>query len=179
VAVERQDNARRAVAGQIISDTGEAASDDIHAVWHGVCFRQGMADPEIDRARTMTRVLDHYMVDPLIGLVLPGAGDLIGSLLGLYIVGIALKRRIAPVVIARMVLNLAIDAGIGFVPLIGDIADLAFKANDKNLALLNDRQGARRSTARDWFAVGGAMFAFIAVLGLIVYAIVSLIRAVF
>ncbi|HET7506709.1 MAG TPA: DUF4112 domain-containing protein, partial [Kofleriaceae bacterium] len=78
-----------------------------------------MADPEIERARTLARVLDHYLVDPLIGLVLPGAGDLIGSLLGLYIVGIAVRRRISPIVIARMLLNLAIDAGIGFVPIAG------------------------------------------------------------
>jgi hypothetical protein len=51
---------------------------------------EGPAEPvpvEIERARTLARVLDHYLVDPLLGLILPGAGDLIGSLLGLYLVG--------------------------------------------------------------------------------------------
>jgi hypothetical protein len=137
-----------------------------------------MADPEIERARTLARVLDHYMVDPLIGLVLPGVGDLIGSLLGLYIVGVALRRRISPVVIARMVLNLAIDAGIGLVPLIGDLADLVFKANDKNLQLLVERHDTGKATARDWLAVGGALFAFAAVVGLTVYAVVSVLHAI-
>jgi hypothetical protein len=136
-------------------------------------------DHEIERARTLARVLDHYMVDPLIGLVLPGAGDLIGSLLGLYIVGIAVRRRISPVVIARMVLNLAIDAGIGIVPLIGDLADLAFKANDKNLQLLVERHDTGAANARDWFAVGGAIFALAAVTGLAIYAVVSVVHAVF
>jgi hypothetical protein len=137
-----------------------------------------MPDPEIERARTLARVLDHYMLDPLIGLVLPGVGDLIGSLLGLYIVGIAVRRRISPIAIARMVLNLAIDAGIGLVPLIGDLADLAFKANDKNLQLLVERHDTGQATARDWLAVGGAIFAFAAVVGLAVYAVVSVLHAI-
>jgi hypothetical protein len=137
-----------------------------------------VADPELDRAKTLTRVLDHYMVDPLIGLVLPGAGDLIGSVLGLYIVGIAVRRRVSPVVIARMLLNLAIDAGIGLVPLLGDIADVAFKANTKNLQLVTNRHATGQATARDWLAVGGALLALISVLGLAIYAVVAVVRAI-
>src|ERR1051325_3671120 len=104
---------------------------------------------EIARARTLTRVLDHYLVDPLLGLVLPGAGDLIGSLLGLYVVGIAVRRRTSPVVIARMLLNLALDAGLGLVPIVGDLADFAFKANQKNLALLSERFAGGTATPPD------------------------------
>jgi hypothetical protein len=137
-----------------------------------------MADPELERARTLARVLDHYMIDPLIGLVLPGAGDLIGSVLGLYIVGIAVRRRVSPVVIARMLLNLAIDAAIGFVPLLGDVADVAFKANAKNLQLVADRHDTGEATARDWIAVGGALLALIAVLGLATYAVIAVVRAI-
>ena len=133
---------------------------------------------ELERVRTLTRVLDHYMVDPVLGLVLPGVGDLIGSLIGLYVVAVAVRRKVSPVVIARMVLNLAIDAGIGIVPIVGDLADLAFKANEKNFALLVDRHATRKATASDWLAVGGAVLAFVAVIGLIGYAIVALVRAI-
>jgi hypothetical protein len=133
---------------------------------------------EIQRVRTLARVLDHYLVDPLLGLLLPGAGDLIGSLLGLYIVGIAIRRRMSPVIVARMLLNLALDAGIGFVPVVGDIADFVFKANDKNVALLTERHATGKPTARDWLAVGGAALAFAAVVGLAVYAVVALVRAI-
>ncbi|HEU4728592.1 MAG TPA: DUF4112 domain-containing protein [Kofleriaceae bacterium] len=136
-----------------------------------------MADPQLERARTLARLLDHYMLDPLIGFLLPGGGDLIGSLLGLYIVVIAVRRRVSPVVIARMLLNLAIDAGIGIVPIAGDIADLAFKANARNLQLLTERHDTGKATARDWLAVGGALFAFAAVLGLAIYAVVAVIHA--
>jgi hypothetical protein len=134
--------------------------------------------PELERVRLLSRVLDHYMVDPLIGVVLPGVGDLIGSLLGFYVVTIAVRRKVSPIVIARMLLNLAIDAGLGFVPVLGDIADVAFKANEKNLALLTERHETGRARARDWLAVVGALLAFVAVLGLLIYAIVALVRAV-
>jgi hypothetical protein len=133
---------------------------------------------EIERARTLARVLDHYLVDPLLGLVLPGAGDLIGSVLGLYLVGIAVRRRMSPVIVARMLLNLALDAVFGVIPVIGDIADFAYKANQRNLALLVDRRATRRPTARDWLAVGGAVAVFAAVIGLVVYGLVALVRAI-
>src|SRR3954471_11611551 len=108
---------------------------------------------DIERARTLARVLDHYLVDPLLGLILPGAGDLIGSLLGLYLVVIAVRRRMSPVIVARMLLNLALDAVFGAIPLIGDIADFAYKANQRNLALLVGRHRTGKATARDWLAV--------------------------
>ena len=52
-----------------------------------------MTDPEIQRVQTLERILDRYFVDPLLGLLIPGGGDLAGSLLGLYPVAIALRRR--------------------------------------------------------------------------------------
>lgn len=133
--------------------------------------------PALARVRTLTRVLDRYMVDPLLGLVLPGAGDLIGSILGLYVVAVAVQRRVSPFVIARMLLNLAIDAAIGVVPLAGDVADLAFRANEKNFALLTARYDTRRASAKDWLAVVGALLAFVGVIALAVYAIVRVVRA--
>ncbi len=133
--------------------------------------------PEIARARTLARVLDHYLVDPLLGLVLPGAGDLIGSLLGLYLVVIAVRRRMSPVIVARMLLHLALDAVLGAIPLIGDIADFAYKANERNLALLVGRHDTGKATARDWLAVGGAVAAFVAMIAGVVYAVVAVIRA--
>jgi hypothetical protein len=137
-----------------------------------------MADLELERVRKLARILDHGMVDPLLGFVLPGIGDLIGSLIGLYIVAIAVRRRVSPIVVARMVLNLAIDACIGVIPVIGDVADVLFKANDKNVALLAARDPTGRATARDWLAVGGALAALAAVSGLVIYAVVAILRAI-
>ena len=137
-------------------------------------------DPELDRVRKMANVLDRYMVDPIVGLVLPGAGDIVGSLLGLYTVGIALRRGVSPVVVARMLLNLGVDAVLGIVPLIGDLFDAGYKANTKNVELLAERsERGGKASARDWAFVVGAALLFVGMLTLSVYAIVSLVRALF
>ena len=59
-----------------------------------------------------------------------------------------------------------------------DVADFAYKANERNLALLVGCHETGKATARDWLAVGGAVAAFAAVIGLVIYAIVALIRAI-
>ncbi|MDQ3366332.1 MAG: DUF4112 domain-containing protein [Myxococcota bacterium] len=137
-------------------------------------------DPELDRVRQLATVLDRYLVDPILGLVIPGGGDIVGSLLGLYTVIIAIRRRMSPVIIARMLMNLGIDAVFGIVPLIGDLFDVGFKANQRNVALLEDRRHrGGRATARDWLMVVGAAVAFLAMMALSVYAIIALLRAIF
>ena len=129
--------------------------------------------------RQFARLLDQRFLDPLIGLVLPGAGDLIGSMLGMYTVVLAVRRKLSTVIIARMLTNLALDAAIGLVPFIGDLLDLGFKANTKNVALLTERaEAGGRATARDWLHVIGAGLAFVAVVGLTIFAVVSLFRAI-
>ena len=113
-----------------------------------------MADREIERARTLAKWLDNYFVDPIVGFVLPGAGDVATSMLGLYTVGLALKRKLSPVIIARMLLNLALDAALGVIPFLGDLVDFVFRANTKNLALLETRtEHGGRATGRDWAMV--------------------------
>ena len=103
--------------------------------------------------RTLARVMDDYYLDPILGFVLPGIGDVIGSLIGVYIVIVAVRRGLSPVLIARMLINLALDAAIGALPILGDLADVAFKANDLNVALLVDAPRDRRH-ARDARATG-------------------------
>ena len=137
-----------------------------------------MPDPdrELARVRTLARVMDGYFVDPLIGFVLPGIGDVIGSLIGFYIVFVALRRRVSPVIIARMILNLGLDAVLGIIPIVGDAFDLGFKANQKNVDLLMQRRTGR-ATARDWLVVAGATAAYLAVMSLAVWGVVALVRA--
>lgn len=138
-----------------------------------------MRDTELDRVRSLATILDRYFVDPILGLLIPGGGDILGSLLGVYTVMIAMRRKVSPVVIARMLMNLAGDAVLGFIPLLGDLVDFGFKANQRNVALLTERveQGGR-ATARDWLILIGAALAFIVVIGLVIYGIVALVRAI-
>ena len=73
--------------------------------------------------------------DGILGLI-PGAGDLLGTGLGLYLLlrarQLGLPRRLQ----ARMLWNLALDGVVGAVPLFGDVFDVAFKANLRNVRLL-------------------------------------------
>ena len=118
-------------------------------------------DPEIARLRTWVNLIDRF-VDPLLGLLVPGLGDALGTVLGAGVVTSAVRRKLPPVVIARMLMNLAFDAIFGAIPLLGDVFDFAFQANRKNLDLLLARHETRRSTPRDWVIVGVALVAMLA-----------------
>jgi hypothetical protein len=133
-------------------------------------------DRELARVQTLARVMDRYLVDPLIGFLLPGIGDVIGSVIGLYIVVVAWRRRVSPVLIARMIMNLGVDMVVGIVPILGDAFDVAFKANQRNADLLVQRT-AGRATWRDWVVVGLVATAFFATIGLVIWGVIALVRA--
>lgn len=76
-----------------------------------------------------------FGLDPIAGL-LPGAGDLVTGFFGVMILVHSVRLRVPKIVIARMVLNTALDLLTGVVPLLGDLFDAAYKANLRNLALL-------------------------------------------
>lgn len=73
--------------------------------------------------------------DGLIGLV-PGIGDLVAALLSSYIVVEAARMKVGGSVLMRMVGNIALELGIGLVPVVGDLFDFVFKANTRNLQLI-------------------------------------------
>ena len=78
-----------------------------------------------------------FGLDAVIGLV-PGIGDAITTLLSLYIVNEARALGAPPLLIARMVANVALDGIVGAVPLVGDAFDVAWRANRRNMKLLHD-----------------------------------------
>jgi hypothetical protein len=136
----------------------------------------GPRDNEVERVRTFARVFDHYGLDAILGFLLPGVGDAAGSLLGLYIVGIAIRRRMPAVVIVRMLINLGLDMLLGIVPLLGDAADFLFKANDKNLRLLEARAPGGKPRPADWAVLIAVALGFIALLALVVYLAIAVVR---
>jgi uncharacterized protein DUF4112 len=73
-------------------------------------------------------------VDSVIGLI-PGLGDIASAAVGAWIIVEASRFRLPGVVLARMVMNTLVDFLIGAVPIIGDLFDVVFKSNTRNLAL--------------------------------------------
>jgi hypothetical protein len=107
-------------------------------------------EPHLEGLRTLVRWLDDRYLDPLLGFFVPGAGDLLSSAVGLAIVREGGRRGLPLATQSRMVLNLALDALIGSIPVVGDVFDVVFKANKKNLALLETREPHRPASASDY-----------------------------
>jgi uncharacterized protein DUF4112 len=76
-------------------------------------------------------------IDALIGLI-PFLGDLIGVLLSSYILTEAGRMGVSKTVLARMGFNVAVEGVVGIIPFAGDVFDAAWKANQRNVRLLNE-----------------------------------------
>jgi hypothetical protein len=111
------------------------------------------------RCRTVARLLDDAIpvpgtdrrvgADSIVGL-LPGAGDLVMALFSSYIVVEALRLGVPKNAVAKMALNVVVDFAAGSIPLLGDLFDAVFKANLKNVALLERHlEGASQQTDVD------------------------------
>ena len=115
-------------------------------------------------------------LDALIGLV-PGIGDLIGAALSAYIVAEAARRGLPRSVLLRMALNVGLEALVGIVPIVGDLFDAAWKANQRNVALLRQYAAVpRRAHMQSRLVVAGWLLAIIAVLAGAAIAAYTLLR---
>ena len=88
-----------------------------------------------------------FGLDALFGLV-PGLGDIAGALVAVYAMHVARRLNVPPAVQLHMLSNIALDALIGMVPIAGDLFDFAFKAQTRNLALLDDYVATPHKAAR-------------------------------
>ena len=77
-------------------------------------------------------------LDGLIGLFVPGAGDALTGVGSVALLILALRQGVPTVVIARMVMNVGLDALLGMFPVLGDVFDFFWKANRKNLELIEE-----------------------------------------
>lgn len=137
----------------------------------------GPAAPErarLERVRSLARLLDSSIpipgtgrtigLDPLIGLI-PGVGDLAGAALSGWILLEAAGLGASKATLLRMAANVALEAAVGTVPLLGDLFDAGWKANVRNVRLLNrqmEHPEASSRASRRW--VWGVMLGLAALL---------------
>lgn len=109
-----------------------------------------------------------FGLDGIIGFLFPGVGDMLTGAGSLSLLFLALQHKVPTVVIARMVLNIAIDTLLGSVPILGDVFDVLFKANRKNLQLVERYRDdpEAEAGALDYLLVGGAILLVLAAIAL-------------
>lgn len=100
---------------------------------------------KLERLRYLSNLWDNALgvpgtklrvgIESIVGL-LPVGGDLIGLLLSCYILFDAIQFDLPKTILLRMVANIIIDAIVGVVPFFGDLFDTAWKANTRNVDLL-------------------------------------------
>lgn len=79
-------------------------------------------------------------LDAVLGLI-PGVGDAVSAALASYIIWEARQLGLPRWKIARMVANVAVDTAVGAIPLAGDIFDVFYKSNMRNLRIIQDHLG--------------------------------------
>lgn len=147
-----------------------------------------MAD-HMTRLRTIARVLDdavrvpgtkiRFGLDALIGLI-PGVGDAVTGAVATYAIVLAAQQGASPAVIARMALNVLVDVVFGAIPLLGDIFDVGWKANRKNVQLLERYQANPQKVRRgSWLVVGLVLLIIAAAIVGVFFFVAWLLRAIF
>jgi len=108
-----------------------------------------------------------FGLDGLIGLI-PGIGDALGAIISSHILTQAAHMGAPKSVLLKMAFNIGLDAILGIIPVVGDISDFVWKANQRNVQLLNDYLEQPEIT------VTHSRF-FVGILGLLAFGVVVLI----
>jgi hypothetical protein len=144
---------------------------------------------ELDRLDRYAWMLDSALrlpggirvgLDGIIGLV-PGLGDAVSGLLSAYIVLEAHRLGASRSVIARMCANIFFETVLGSIPLLGDIFDIAFKANVRNVLLLRRHlqhplSTQRRSRVMLAIYASAAIAMLLLAVGLPIFLLVQIVR---
>ncbi len=109
-----------------------------------------------------------FGLDAIVGLI-PGAGDFSTFLVSGYLLSVLAKNGASGFVIARMALNIVIDGLIGAIPVLGDIFDVAFKANQRNMQLMHQHYVEGRHKGGAWKVVLPVLLVMLVFVGAMVW----------
>lgn len=113
---------------------GEVVGSSRAERFHAAERRIGRVTTLLDELVSVPGTRVRFGLDPVLGLV-PIVGDAVAAIVGLWVIAEATRFGIPRIVVARMSVNLLVDLAVGAIPLLGDLFDLAFRSNARNLAL--------------------------------------------
>lgn len=105
-------------------------------------------------------------LDAIAGLV-PGLGDLTTPVFSAWLLLQAFRMRVPKIILLRMIFNVALDALVGLVPVVGDLFDIGFKANMRNLALVERHADPFQKPTRGDYVFVWLMLAALAAVALL------------
>jgi len=131
--------------------------------------QQPITDPDLARLDALAKILDNqfrvpgtqvrFGLDGIIGLV-PYLGDVAGFVVSGVLMRTMIQRGAGPLLMLRMMGNVALDAVVGVVPIAGDLFDFGYKANRRNVELLKNyyADGEAKPNAKWSLALLGILF---------------------
>ena len=130
---------------------------------------------KVNQLRRLSQLLDNaipvpgtkfrFGIDPILG-VIPGGGDTVAGALGAYIIVEAARMGLPRGVLGQMVGNIVLDSLAGIVPIVGDLFDVGWKANVRNIALLEKHLHlSKRRKGDKLFLIGLSLLLTFIVLG--------------
>ncbi|MEG3919290.1 DUF4112 domain-containing protein [Microcoleus sp. POL10_C6] len=136
------------------------------------------------RLRRISHLLDNAIpipgtkyrigLDPILGLI-PGGGDVISSIFAGYVVFKSAQMGVPQETLVKMAANIVFDTVAGTVPVAGDLVDVAWKANVKNIELLDAHLGSpEQGKKADWLFVAALLLGLILIVGGVIFLSVML-----
>lgn len=119
-----------------------------------------------------------FGLDGLLGLI-PGAGDLSTFAVSGYMLWIMAHNGASGYILARMVLNVLVDAIVGAIPFLGDIFDFAFKANMRNMRLMQQHYQEGRHRGSAWRVIVPVLVVLFLIIVALIWASWQLVAALF
>jgi len=117
-----------------------------------------------------------FGADFLIGLV-PYAGDVVAFGISSVLVLAMARQGASGMVLAKMIGNVLLDASVGTIPILGDLFDLGYKANRRNLKLLQEHYEEGKHQGSAWWLVALVLLILLALIGLSVWVVVWILGA--
>ncbi|MEM9525465.1 MAG: DUF4112 domain-containing protein [Bacteroidota bacterium] len=144
--------------------------------------------PELEWVDGFSRLLDtkfripgtdiRFGADFILGLI-PGAGDVLSLGMSGLLVATMAKHGASPRLVAKMLFNVALDALVGTIPILGNIFDLFYKANYRNAVLMREYYGEGQHSGSVWPVIIGVVITVLVIFGLLLWGLFAMIGWIF